>query len=399
MTSPKLYQYYETQAVLPTFGNFESTEDLGRYAEGRRRLFTDKLALPPEWFRDIDLLEFGPDSGENSITFALWGANLTLVEPNPKAWAPLRAYFERFGLGGRLREIAQVDVEGFQADRAYDAIDAEGFVYTIQPSSLWLRKFRDLLKPEGFAVISYYERDGALLELCLRAIHAAAKAVLQRPPVEVARALFSAKWDSIPHTRKFESWVMDVLENPFVRRRCALFASELCKEAHASGFAVHASWPVYQDPLMMRWHKKQVPVTEELAASLAHLRRSRLSFVAGRKLYLVGDGVSVDRAGHAIDSILQRIDAMIDDPLGPNAPAAAAELAKLDGLVDSIPLLCDNPGVIDEFRASIGALRRIFDAIARREIDAVAAITRSDPAFIGAWGQPTHVLAMRRLPT
>jgi len=82
MAEDKLFNYYERQDVLPTFGNFKSAAELEAYAGLRRELFSDKLVLPPRLFRDADVLEFGPDSGENALVFAGWGANMTLAEPN-----------------------------------------------------------------------------------------------------------------------------------------------------------------------------------------------------------------------------------------------------------------------------------------------------------------------------
>ena len=38
------------------------------------------MSVPPALFRGADVLEFGPDSGENAVVFARWGARLTLVE-------------------------------------------------------------------------------------------------------------------------------------------------------------------------------------------------------------------------------------------------------------------------------------------------------------------------------
>ena len=247
MADHKLFQYYERQDILPTFADFKSHEQLKGYDAQRRELFSDKLMLPPGLFRGAELLEFGPDSGENAVVFAGWGASMTLAEPNRQAHPKIRAYFERFGLLPRLRELVLSDVEGFRSDRRFDIIDAEGFIYTIQPSEIWLRVFQRLLNPDGCAVISFYERNGAFYELALKAIHAAGKALTGRPTLESAKLLFEAKWDSIPHTRAFESWVMDVLENPFVRNRTFIYAGDLCGAASALGFDVHASWPSYRD--------------------------------------------------------------------------------------------------------------------------------------------------------
>ena len=225
MADDKLFNYYERKDVLPTFGNFKSSAELEAYASQRRELFSDKLVLPPRLFRNAEVLEFGPDSGENALVFAGWGANMTLAEPNRLAHPKIQAYFAHFDLTERLRELVLADVEGFSNDRGFDIIDAEGFIYTVQPTETWLGIFHRLLNPDGYGVVSYYERYGGFFELALKAIHAAGKALTGRPALETAKLLFEPKWNSIPHTRSFESWLMDVLENPFVRYRYFLDAA------------------------------------------------------------------------------------------------------------------------------------------------------------------------------
>ncbi|AWL95410.1 class I SAM-dependent methyltransferase [Bradyrhizobium ottawaense] len=396
MAEYKLFNYYERQDVLPTFGNFKSSTELEAYASQRRELFSDKLVLPPRLFRDADVLEFGPDSGENALVFAGWGANMTLAEPNRHAHPKIQAYFAHFGLTQRLRELALADVEGFRSERRFDIIDAEGFIYTVQPSEKWLGIFHRLLNPDGYAVVSYYERYGGFFELALKAIHAAGKALGGRAPLDTAKMLFEAKWDSIPHTRSFESWLMDVLENPFVRHRYFLDAATLCAAAHQQGFDVHSAWPAYRDSLDIYWHKKVLAGDEKLHRARRHLDRSRLSFLGGRKLYLVGKADAVQAISASIEALVLDVDGMIDDPFGESLTRVVAGLASLRETIRTTDILADDAADIDAIIATLDSFHRIFGAIGRRDASAVAALTQSDPAFINIWGQPAHFLVIRK---
>ncbi len=85
MAYDKLFQYYAHEQFLPTFGNFDSATKLAQYANARRTVFAEKLMLPLRTFDGADVLEFGPDTGENALVFAQWGAKLTLAEPNLRA--------------------------------------------------------------------------------------------------------------------------------------------------------------------------------------------------------------------------------------------------------------------------------------------------------------------------
>ncbi|AWM01949.1 class I SAM-dependent methyltransferase [Bradyrhizobium amphicarpaeae] len=396
MAEDKLFNYYERQDVLPTFGNFKSSTELEAYASQRRELFSDKLVLPPRLFRDADVLEFGPDSGENALVFAGWGANMTLAEPNRHAHPKIQAYFAQFGLTQRLRELALADVEGFSSDRRFDIIDAEGFIYTVQPSEKWLGIFHRLLKPDGYAVVSYYERYGGFFELALKAIHAAGKALSGRAALDTAKMLFEAKWNSIPHTRSFESWLMDVLENPFVRHRYFLDAASLCAAAHGQGFDVHSAWPAYRDSLDIYWHKKVLSGDDKLHRASRHLDRSRLSFLGGRKLYLVGKADAVQAISASIEALVLDVDGMIDDPLGARLPRVVAGLAALRETIRTADILADDAADIEAIMATLDSFHRIFGAIGRRDAAAVAALTQADPAFINIWGQPAHFLVVRK---
>ncbi|TQF29563.1 class I SAM-dependent methyltransferase [Bradyrhizobium sp. UNPA324] len=396
MADEKLFNYYERQDVLPTFGNFKSSTELEAYASQRRELFSDKLALPPRLFRDADVLEFGPDSGENALAFAGWGASMTLAEPNRLAHPKIEAYFAHFGLTQRLRELALADVEGFRSDRRFDIIDAEGFIYTVQPSKKWLGIFHRLLNPDGYAVVSYYERYGGFFELALKAIHAAGKALTGRAALETAKMLFEPKWNSIPHTRSFESWLMDVLENPFVRHRYFLDAATLCTAAHEQGFDIHSAWPAYRDSLDVYWHKKVLSDDEKLQRAARHLDRSRLSFLGGRKLYLVGEADAVQAISASIEALVLDVDAMIDDPFAESLPRVIAGLASLRETIRTADILADDAADLEAIIATLDSFHRIFGAIGRRDAAAVAALTQTDPAFINTWGQPAHFLVIRK---
>jgi hypothetical protein len=102
MAYDKLFQYYAQEQFLPTFGNFEDGAKLAQYAEARRTVFAEKLLLPIQIFDGANVLEFGPDTGENALVFARWGANLTLAEPNLRAHDQIRQNFEHFGLNEKL---------------------------------------------------------------------------------------------------------------------------------------------------------------------------------------------------------------------------------------------------------------------------------------------------------
>ncbi|SDS22205.1 methyltransferase domain-containing protein [Bradyrhizobium canariense] len=396
MAYDKLFQYYEHEQFLPTFGNFESASKLERYALARRTVFVEKLMLPLQIFNRANVLEFGPDSGENALVFALWGANLTLAEPNLRAHGQIRNYFERFGLNDRLLRLRDDDIEGFSGEEKYDVIDAEGFIYTVQPTSLWLRVFSEKLKPGGYAIVSYYETHGTFIELVLKAIHSACKSLTGLAPEPAAQKLYETKWNSIPHTRAFSSWVRDVLENPFVRLRYFLDAPTLCRMADDHGFDLHSSWPLYRDALDIYWHKKELSAADLLKRDTGHLKRSPISFLAGQKIYLVGDADEVEAITGLVHKLVSDVDSLIEDPFGDRLPVFLSGLKALRQAVSRAAILVDDNAAMNNFETLIAALEDIFGAVQNRDIDGIVRITNSSPSFISAWGMPTHFLVLRR---
>ena len=91
--SETLDKYYKKRGILPTHAGFTESEELVAYEMMRCNFFTSKLFLPPRMFYDTHVLEFGPDTGENALVFARWGAKMTLVEPNAVAKPHILEYF------------------------------------------------------------------------------------------------------------------------------------------------------------------------------------------------------------------------------------------------------------------------------------------------------------------
>lgn len=396
----RLYHYYRTQTILPTFADLKDTVQLEQMSRARARFFRDKLRIPLRTFEGVDLLEFGPDSGEHALIFASWGARLTLVEPNLRAHGRILSYFKQFDQNHALKALLHTDVEGLEHSAGYSTgqqfsfIAAEGFIYTIQPSQRWLEVFSRLLRPDGLCVVSYYERLGGLIELSLRALHSGYQKATGQAPEQAARQLFTAKWDAIPHTRSFSSWVMDVLENPFVRRRTFLSARGLLEEAAANGLELYSSWPLYEDTLQNYWHKKVLTRDERVRQAGQHTQRASIGYVCGIKAYDVG----VDpAASHRLcEALLERVDAYIDT----STPAVAAEIG---GHFQALAERVKSPEIFIEETEARARLVRLFEGYARAfmdlgagRLDALREWCSTDPAFISEWGMPFHFAVFRK---
>ncbi|MDP2330655.1 MAG: class I SAM-dependent methyltransferase [Reyranella sp.] len=397
----RLYSYYRDSGISPTFGSLQTEADLDRFCEQRARLFTLKLQMPPEMFRHARLLEFGPDTGENALVFARWGAQIELVEPNTAVWPQLQAYFRRFGLEDRLLGLHDKPIQEFSPADPADIVVAEGFIHTVKPEKQWIDVVRKAVRPGGYLILFYYERRALLME----AFHAAlyreyCRLIGQRGP-DVARRLYGTKWDAIAHVRRFNSWVMDVLENPYTRSQFTMDAPRLVQMMAESEFELYQSWPRYRDDLRMLWHK-----TPESPGSIAgevtgHLQRSALSHALGRTLYCIGDDASVAAIGRQLDRLLQTVDQAMETG-GHQVWTSIAE-----GFLD-LQVSIDQDNVIyalsadarRSVKAMLNSASRCATLAATGDATELAAFANVDQPFISFWGQPAHYGVFRkRTPT
>jgi hypothetical protein len=391
-----MYEYYRRTQLLPTYAAFSADSQLARYEEHRRELFANMLALPPQVFRGARVIEFGPDTGENALVFARWGADIALVEPNENAWSTIRGYFDRFGLSNHLKSLTAGDVRDFTSPEQFDIVVAEGFIYTVQPTEAWLDRFARLLPTDGYLVTSYYEASGFFFELLLKAIYRRAVGLSEAGGEDVARRLFEAKWDAIPHTRKFSNWWMDVLENPFVRLRYGLDASTLCRLAKEAGFELHCSWPRYHDDLVVRWHKRKVTYEERLSALDANLDRARLGYLFGRKAYFCGPKDALP----GISGDVARLATLVDGLIDAFDPGAAAEISAIADrfavIIASRDVLTDDEEDRGAILGLLSSMKQLMALMSAGDLSALAAFCSSDAAFIAFWGAPHHLAVFRR---
>lgn len=396
----RMHAYYGAKGLSPTFGNLRTEDDLQRHAAMRERVFTEKLNLPPRAFTGARVLEFGPDTGENALVFARWGATVDLVEPNRQSWPQIEAYFRHFGLADRLGALDGSAIQHFEPTRAYDVVVAEGFIHTVKPLSAWIGTVARATAPGGLLVLFYYERASILVELFHRAAHRRFGRLLGGDAtVESARRLYEAKWNAIPHVRRFESWVMDVLDNPYTSTRYTLDAGELTAALAAAGFGLYQSWPRYRDELRMGWHKA-VETPDAVASEIARqLPRLALAHAVGRSLFALGPDREVSALAERIDRLLAGLEAAAGEGAAEPWPEIADSLAALGPTVaESALLYAPSDTARTEAKASLGALATLARLLAGADAAAVARFASTDTAFLRTWGQPAHYAIFRRMP-
>jgi hypothetical protein len=396
MSYDAMYQYYGEQTVLPTHGHFQSQSQLDLHERHRHELFTQKLFLPPRLFRDARLIEFGPDAGENSLVFAHWGAVCTLIEPNPKAHSVITAYFQQFGLTDKLAGLQRCDVKAFAEQQLptekFDFVDAEGFIYTVKPASLWIDLFGRITNDNAFVILFYCDPFGNFFELFKKVIHSRVRELTRGNALETAQKLFLTKWNSIPHKRSLESWVMDVLENPFVRLAYLLEPQALCRQMFDAGLHLYSAWPPYHDGLNVYWFKKTLSAEEQLNTQESFIARSRLSHLFGRKHFLLHPDPEAEQT---LRTLLAATDALIDHFDQAQASTCLDCLSKIEKLLGSDAVISDEKDTEEALRA-IRSTRHILQLLADEKVESLVTFCNEDPGFIRTWGMPSQFAVFQK---
>lgn len=395
--SESLHAYYRDQSILPTFAALQTRNELQAFADKRELMFLENLQIPSRLFQNARVLEVGPDSGENALVFAQWGSRLTLVEPNARAWGVIQNYLDHFKLGDCIEHFAKMSLEEFSSRNKFDFIVAEGFIFTIRPEHRWINSFKKLSKPGGYLILTQSESSGMLFDLLWRAVHVRIKRLTGLNSSEAARLLFLKKWNSIPHTRSFESWVMDMLNNPFARLKYCYDARWFYTFLERNGFSMYSSWPCYQDALSMSWHKRRIDRWEKISRNLAYLSRSRLSFALGCKSFVRTDSTAkVREINHWIDVLVSSIDGLIKSF---NRPAVAKALIHAERLADFVR----KGGTLEEDQTALvssgevlSGLLSLLKAMRGEDANRIIEICNNNKALLHSWGVPHHLYVFRR---
>ena len=388
----EMHKYYEQNNFLPTDASFKSSRQLNDYEKSRKILFS-KLKIPQRIFEGAQLIEFGPDTGENTLVYAKWGSKIYVVEPNPSALKVLKENFTQYNYLSNVSCFSNQTVESFTCDDKFDFLSAEGFLYTIQ-QNIWINKCASLLKDGGLMIMTYMETVGSAYELLLKVIYQYGCELLEDDSVEVAKVLFKQKWDDIPHTRSFHSWYMDVLKNPFVRCNFFYKAGELLDACENKGLQLYSSLPIYEDGLHVAWHKVAEDDFSRHNRTQINIKRATLTYFFGEKCFYAGcSDALLTELTSIVGNIIFLLDEQIDGINSNKLSELISAADRLAYLIQKDLFVQDN---IESISAKLAMLRQILLLIAENKGDELISFCQSDKTFIKMWGLPVHVVVFRK---
>ena len=395
MTS-SLAAYYAEKDLFPSHRALDGVAALDAHERGRSALLESHLKLPRGLFAGARMAEFGPDTGENALVFARWGAQMTLVEPNRSAHPIIQNYFEKFELKSHLEHLSQGGLEDYEGE-PFDFVNAEGFVAAITPSAKWIGALKRLTRPGGLAHISYFERRGALIELATNAAVRAVAALQDRDPAETAEDLLETKWRTVAHTRSLSAWFHDHFDSPAARLGAMLSASGVMREMTRADFRLHASAPGYADPHWVGWPKRERESGEETRSSIEHLNAACLSHVLGRKAYWAGPYGGGCAWAAAIDEAARLADGVVAAPDAPEKITALGRvLYGMGARLDSESRFFITDTELSGPSAMLKAFGQALLTVADGDAGLAEIFFRGDREFLQCWGAPVHHAVFRK---
>lgn len=283
MTEKSILTYYQQQNFNPVEINIFDNREWIIHLTKRRNLY-NCLGIPLYLLRGCSVLEFGCNSGENSIVFASMGANLTLVEPNHKVLDRLYKNFDIFNLKDRIISLHKIDIESFESNQIYDLVIAEGFLPSLPSRDELLNKLISFVAPGGFLSISFGNMHGMLIEMLRRLIFWRAchtnriELILSKEALELAKMLFFNDFSRINASRKFEAWWQDSLVSPFFTWKDIKWSyHEIIPTIEMAGCEFFSSSPRWTLLDEFNWYKN-VFSTRERHARLFEIYYHRLPY-------------------------------------------------------------------------------------------------------------------------
>lgn len=154
--------------VSPSFKDVSSAEKFNM-VQASRTAICRELGLTPASFKGKKVIEIGGGTGENSIIYALWGADVTIIDPNEISCQRASALFHSHG-----RSLTVINESLFDTDLGilndFDIVIAEGVLHHTFDPKYALSLILSNLKKGALALVAICEENGWLKRNLQRSI-------------------------------------------------------------------------------------------------------------------------------------------------------------------------------------------------------------------------------------
>ena len=277
LISNKQLEYYTTNNINPVDINTVG-QRWNNHVLQRANLYENHLKIPSSWFQGKQVLEFGPNGGENALIYALNGANVILVEPHQSIHPRIHGLFSEAGMSQALNGVYAQTIESFSSKNKYDLVVAEGFIHALDNRKEIIQRLCSFSLDR--VIFTYSDRYGYFFESLKRYIF---HKILLNEAIDdwnkqyaIAKDLFYEQYATLNSARSFESWVKDILMNPCQTSDTLDRLDDLLVDLDEYGFKYVAGSPAWDTRHLNRWYKNF-----ELADLFDEYNRHVAFFVTG----------------------------------------------------------------------------------------------------------------------
>jgi len=385
-----LLEYYQKNFFNPVPISIENRDVWENHVAKRRNLYDHHLGIPIPLFRDRSVIEFGCNSGENSLVLAQAGANLTLVEPNEQVVPRLRKLFEEFGLIDRISSISNKDMTEFETDLRFDLAIAEGFLFALPDRDEMVGKMCELLSPGGVCVISFNDRYGVLIEIIKRMYLWRACQILSEDAhgeesLNIAVVLFGEDFEKLNKSRPLAAWWKDMLVQPYIVDKYFWSYQELIPLIEKLGMELLSCSPRWVLHDSFNWYKNRTATKERHKSILDDWRNVFPFILTGRRLDLPRSRPASDEVVASVADLIARISSFASD---------AAKPGDLERIIYPDPLdqYLNDLGK-PELRSLNQDIKKLFETVKTDSFDALIKAYQKATSFRSYWGTPYHYIS------
>jgi SAM-dependent methyltransferase len=206
--------YYKTHGISPVR---YAMDDLSQHLQLRDSLYRS-IGLPQVAFRNSDVLEIAPGSGQNSLYLAMSRPrSLTLVEPNPAGLRDIQILYDGLREPHTPPTLVPARLQEFNPERQYDIVLCENWLGALPEELGLLRKLATLVSPGGVLVLTIVPLAGFFPNVMrkLLALRVVPSDLDFETRTNALVDIFGPHLATIPNmTRSHRDWVHDCMVNP-----------------------------------------------------------------------------------------------------------------------------------------------------------------------------------------
>lgn len=309
------YKYYKKNAIHAV--EYDRTnQNLERHFAHRKNLIENHLNIPISLLRGKNILEFGPNSGENSFIYFNAGANTHLVEPDITIHRKINELFKGHGSDSGKLIISDEFIENFQSDKKYDIVVAEGFLHA-------LPNRKDIIKKKIFSFakslvhLTYSNDHGYFFESIKRFVFRRITVlrgntkhkIAYEDELILASKLFKEDFDKLNSARKFESWFLDVIRNPVQTSKTLDSFDDYLDLSNECEFDIYSMSPRWDARNDKKWFKNlsQEKIMDEYHKNLNFIVGGGVDWQGNFDFIALLTRYFLDYSSNPTDKILKRM--------------------------------------------------------------------------------------------